>query len=275
MSSVNLVLAIPQGSVIATSLGLEGLAWHMSPGSGRHFRGRSIFVDLALDGARPSFEFLPEGNWRDAESDTASAIEAVSRGKRTKTALSNDGVNIVPIDAWRTCSLVKTGGQLLPLDSAQDLVHYASHACSEEMSPAEVAKAIGQPEPSRRTPRLYAILAPIEMLMMTNLTPAEYGWYATHRRGKLFRQLCFVELRRDQPQLAARNQFEDARTELSTNPRKKTKSITHENLLNGIPFQDWLGYEPAEEGGFYVGDRDRLRLYRFPEKLPTKWEKAD
>lgn len=275
MSSVNLVLAIPQGSVIATSLGLEGLAWHLSPGSGRHFRGRSIFVDLALDGARPAFEFLPEGKWRDATGDAASAIEAVSRGKRTKTALSNDGANIVPIDAWRTCSLVKTGGQLATLDPAQDFAGYASHDCSEEMSPADVARAIGQESPATRRPRLYAILAPIEMLMMTNLTPAEYGWYATHRRGKLFRQLCFAELRRDQPQLAARNQFEDARTELSTNPRKKTKSITHENLLNGVPFQDWLGYQRDGEGGLYVGDRNRLRLYRFPEKLPTKWEKAD
>lgn len=275
MSRVNLVLTIPQGSVIATSLGLEGLAWHLSPGSGRHFRGRSIFVDLALEGGRPGFGFLDEGQWRDATGDTAAALDAVSRGKRTKTALSNDAVSVVPIDAWTSCSLVKTGGQLATLDPVEELTRYGSHTCNEEMSPAEVAQAIGQPQPTARTPRLYAVLAPIELLMMTNLTPAEYGWYATHRRGKVFRQLCFVEVRNDQPQLAARNQFDEARAELSTNPRKKTKSIAHESLLNGIPFQEWVGYEREREGGLYVGDRDRLRVYRFPEKLPTKWEKAD
>jgi hypothetical protein len=275
MANVNLVLTIPQGSVIATSLGLEGLAWHLSPGSGRHFHGRAIFVDLALDAGRAGFEFLDEGDWRDAGGDTMAAIDAVLRGKRTKTALSNDAVNSVPIDAWQTCCLVKTGGQVATLERAVELTRYAGHDCHEEMSPAEVAEAIGQPEPRARTPRVYAVLAPIELLMITNLTPGEYGWYATHRRGKVFRQLCFTELRQDQPQLAARSQFDEARAELSSNPRKKTKSITREGLLNGVTFQDWVGYGRESDGGFYVGDRDRLRLYRFPEKLPAKWEKAD
>jgi hypothetical protein len=275
MATVNLVLTIPQGSVIATSLGLEGLAWHLSPGSGRHFRGRAIFVDLALDGERPGFHFLDEGGWRDAGADTAAAIDAVAHGKRTKTALSNDAVSSVPIGAWRSCSLVKTGGQLAALEPALEFARYAGHACHEEMSPAEVAAAIGQPEPPQRAPRLYAVLAPIELLMMTNLTPAEYGWYATHRRGKVFRQLCFTELQHDQPQLAARSQFDEARAELSANPRKKTKSITREGLLNGVTFQDWVGYGRNGDGGLYVGDRDRLGLYRFPERMPAKWEKAD
>jgi hypothetical protein len=275
MANVNLVLALPQGSVIATSLGLEGLAWHLSPGSGRHFHSRAIFVDLALEDGRAGFDFLDEGDWRDAHGDTTAAIEAASRGKRTKTALSNDAVNAVPIDAWRTCCLIKTGGQVATLDPSVELTHYAGHDCHEEMSPAEVAQAIGQPEPPTRTPRIYAVLAPIELLMITNLTPAEYGWYATHRRGKVFRQLCFTELRQDQPQLAARSQFEEARSELSTNPRKKTKSITREGLLNGVPFRDWVGYEREVAGGLYVGDRNRLRLCRFPEKLPAKWERAD
>jgi hypothetical protein len=274
MANVNLVLTIPQESVIATSLGVAGLAWHLSPGSGRHFRGRAIFVDLALEDGRPAFEFLDEGAWRDAGGDTRAAIEAVSRGKRTKTALSNDAVNTIPVDAWRTCWLVKTGGQVAMLEPATEFARYAGHDCHEEMSPADVAKAIGQAEPPTRKPRIYAVFAPVELLMITNLTPAEYGWYATHRRGKLFRQLCFTELRQDQPQLAARSQFDEARSELSTNPRKKTKSITGEGLLNGVTFQDWVGYE-HEAGGLFVGDRNRLRLYRFPEKLPAKWEKAD
>jgi hypothetical protein len=275
MEGLNLVLTIPQGAVMATRLGLEELAWHLSPGSGRHFRGRSIFVDLALEGKQPAFEFLAEGDWRDAKGDTVYAIDAVLGGKRTKTALSNDGMNIVPVEAWRSCALVKTGGAMAMLEPAAEVARYATHACDEAMSPAEIAAAIGQPEPARRTPRLYALLAPVELLVMTNLSPAEYGWYATHRRGKLLRQLAFAELRSDQKQLAAHSQFDDARTELSANPRKKTKSITREGLLNGVSFQDWVGYSREAEGGLYVGDRNRLNVYRFPEKLPSKWEQAD
>jgi len=274
MKGLNLVLTIPQGAVMATGLGLEELAWHLSPGSGRHFRGRSIFVDLALEGSRPAFEFLDEGNWRNAPADTTYAIDAVLGGKRTKTALSNDGVNIVPISAWRSCSLVKTGGQVATLEPADEVARYSVHECDEAMSPAEIAAAIGQPE-GQRAPRLLALLAPVELLVMTNLTPIEYGWYATHRRGKLLRQLVFAELRSDQTQLAARNQFDDARNELSGNPRKKTKSISRETLLNGVPFQEWVGYGREGEGGLYVGDRNHLTLHRFPEKLPAKWEKAD
>lgn len=275
MRSLNLVLTIPQGAVMATGLGLEELAWHLSPGSGRHFRGRSIFVDLALEGNRPAFDFLAEGDWRQPMSDTVYAIDAVLAGKRTKTALSNDGVNIVPLEAWRSCSLVKTGGQLLTLEPAEEVCRYKSHSCDEELTPDEVAAAIGQPAPARHTPRLYALLAPVELLVMCNLTPAEYAWYATHRRGKVLRQLVFVELGSDQTHLAARSQFDAARAELTENPRKKTKSITREGLLNGVPFQEWVGYNREAEGGLYAGDRDHLVVYRFPEKLPTKWEKAD
>lgn len=274
MANVNLVLILPQSSLIATSLGLEGLAWHKSPGSARHFRGRSIFVDLPVSEGKPAFVFLDEGGWRDAAADTEYALEAVSRGKRTKTALSNRAFSTVPLDAWRSCSLVKTEGQIATLDAPVDLTRYSTHVCNEEMSPAAVAAAIGQVEPPRRRPRLYAVFAPTELLMITNLTPAEYAWYSTHRRGKLFRQVCFTELRADQRQLAARNQFDEARAELAANPLKKTKSIAGEALLNRIPFQDWVGYEHEAEGGLYVADRDRLFVYRFPEKLPKKWAKA-
>jgi hypothetical protein len=48
MKQLNLVLTVPHGSVVATSLGVDGFAWHRSPGSGKHFRGRSVLVDLAL-----------------------------------------------------------------------------------------------------------------------------------------------------------------------------------------------------------------------------------
>ena len=60
MERLNLVLTIPHGSVIATSLGVDGLAHHLSPGSGRHFHGRAIFVDLALAEGAAAFSY-PRG----------------------------------------------------------------------------------------------------------------------------------------------------------------------------------------------------------------------
>ena len=76
MERLNLVLTIPHGSVIATNLGIDGLAHHLSPGSGRHFHGRGIFVDLALDGGKAAFSYLDEGGWRDTSADTAAVRTA-------------------------------------------------------------------------------------------------------------------------------------------------------------------------------------------------------
>jgi hypothetical protein len=274
MDSLNLVLTIPHGSLIATSMGLEGLAWHLSPGSGKHFRGRSIFVDLALDGSRPAFEFLDEGGWRDADGDTAAAIESAAGGKKTKTALSNNAFSAVPLDAYRSCSLVKTEGDFATLDPFVEIARFGNAECQPDLSPQQVAVAIGQPEPMKRSPRLYAIFAPIEFLMVSNLTPPEYAWYATHRPGKVFRQVAFAELRGDQTQLAAQSRFEESRRGLIENPSKKTKSIAVDGLLNQVSFRDWIGYHRDADGGLYFGDKSRLFLCRFPETLPQKWEKA-
>jgi hypothetical protein len=271
---MNLVLTLPHGSLIATNLGLEGLAWHLSPGSGKFFRGRSIFVDLAVKNDKPAFEFLDEGGWRDAAGDTISAIEQVRAGKRTRTALSNNAFSAVPLEAYGACSLAKTEGCVLPLDPLVEIARYSKEECQEDMTPADIAKAIGHPEPPSRTPRIYSIFAPIEFLMISTLTPAEYAWYATRRRGKVFRQVLFTELRTDPIQLAAHNRFEEARTELFKNPLKKTKSIAAMGIINQTHFHDWVGYDRKVEGGLYFANRSRLVAYRFPEQIPAKWDRA-
>lgn len=66
MDDIRLVLSIPQGITTATSLGIEGLAKHHSPGSGKHFKGRKLFVDLAVKDQQPDFKYLDDGGWRDA-----------------------------------------------------------------------------------------------------------------------------------------------------------------------------------------------------------------
>lgn len=275
MERLNLVLTIPHGSVIATGLGVEGLAHHLSPGSGRHFHGRGIFIDLALAGEGAAFSFLEEGGWRDTAGDTVRAIQEVRGGKRTKTALSSDAFTITPFEAYRKVYLVKTGGQALEMAAAADVARFEAAPCRESMAPGEVAKAIGAAEPARREPRLYAIFAPIELLVLSNLTPVEYAWYATHRPGKVFRQVCFSELRTDQPQLAASSRYENARKEIAANPKKKTKTIAVQDLLNAVEFEEWVGYGDATAGGLYFGDRTRLVRTAFPVEIPHPWEKAD
>lgn len=61
MADSLLVLSIPEGNITATSLGIEGFARHRSPGSGKHFKGRKLLVELAVREMRPDFAFLDEG----------------------------------------------------------------------------------------------------------------------------------------------------------------------------------------------------------------------
>lgn len=275
MNEPQLILAVPTGNVTATSLGIDGLAQRRSPGSGKHFRGRSILVDLAADGDKPCFDYLDEGGWRDAFGDTVAALAGVRAGSRTKTALSNSAFNCIPLTAYRSCHLVKTGGATMALGEATPLLSYSNHACDERMTPEQVAEAIGRPSPGLRAPRLYMVISPIQFIMLSNLTPEEYGWYTTHRPGKLFRQVMFTEIRDEQPHIAAQSRFINARNELREKVTKKTKTIVFEECLNRIPFQDWIGYRHEARGGLYVGDRNGLTLYPFPAAIPHSWDRVE
>ncbi len=275
MSQVNLVLTLPSGSLIATSLGIEGLARHLSPGSGKYFHSRSLFIDVAFAGTRAGFSFLNEGGWRDASGDTESAIKAVLSGKRTKTALSNNAFSAIPISGYQRCYLMKTGGQVLAMEPLEKVADLKGTDCQEGMTPAEIAQACGQPEPAQRTPRYYAILAPLTIMVLSNLTPAEYAWYATRRPGKICRQVCFTEIDTEQEQLAAHSRYEDAFRELRENPAKKTKTIASEDVINEVAFESWVGFEKGVSGGLYFGTKSELHVARFPSSIPYSWEKAE
>ena len=274
MPDIHLVLSIPHGAITATSLGIDGLAWHRSPGSGKHFKGRKLFIELAIKDGRPDFEYLDEGGWRDAEGDTIRALEAAAAGKRTKTALSNNAFSCTPIEAYRRVFLVKTGGEVMEMEPGGQLHEFRSHACREEMSPAEVATAAGSPDHDKRRRRMYLVVSPIQILLVSNLTPIEYAWYATHRPGKVFRQVVFTELHSEQSQLAAQSRFTDARLELEVAPDKKTKTIVSDDCMNEVPFHTWVGYRRRNEGGLYVADQAHIGLWRFPEEIPLAWERA-
>lgn len=275
MNEPQLILTLPHGNVTATSLGIEGLAKRRSPGSGKHFRGRSIMVEPACDGEKPLFAYLDEGGWRNPGAESVQALIGVKSGSSTKTALSNDAFNCVPISAYQRCHLVKTGGEALMLGAERQVAGFPCHDCHEKMSSDEIARVIGQPAPGSRVPRLYMVIAPVQFVMLSNLTPAEYAWYATHRPGKIFRQVMFAELGHEELHMAAQSRYVDARRELLENATKKTKSIVFEDCVNQIPFQHWVGYHGKAEGGLYVADRHQLLLYPFPSPIPHAWEKVE
>lgn len=276
---VQLIMSVPAGTVTATSLGVEGFAWHRSPGSGKYFKGRTVFGELALagpQGLEPAFQFMDEGGWRDARGDTVSALEKAAQGRRTKTALSNNAFSAVPVGAYQNLYLGKTGGEVLRLEPAGQIAQYSANVpVRDGMTPAEIAQAVGLPALEKRLPRLYLIFAPIEFLILTSLTPEEYVWYTTHRPGKIFRQVMFTELRADQHHLAASAVYNAAREELTLKSTKKTKTIATGDCFASIPYSAWLGYNPGERGGLYVGDATQALLWEFPAKITRSWDRAD
>lgn len=278
MSQRHLVLSLPQGTVTATSLGVDGLAWHRSPGTGPRFRDRKVLFDLVLDGGMAGFDYLDEGGWRDAAADTRSALEAVDRGKRTKTALSNNAFSCTPLHALRAAHVVKTGGEVLELQPSELAARFPAGArCDESMTPADIASEIGGRPPADREPRLYLVLCPVQLIILSNLSRVEYAWYATHCPGKIFRQVAFVELSVAHlalADLAARSLFDDARAELARTPAKKTKTIVTEDCINRVPFGAWRGYRGEDGGGLCVGDSAHALAWPFPVKIPSAWDRA-
>lgn len=273
-----LILALPQGSLTATSLDLAGFAEHRSPGAGRHFEGKAIYARVKSAEGKPGFTFADEGGWRDPVHDTTHALAATANDrKRTKTALSNGAFDIVPIDAIEALALAKTGGQILQLEGPQELVRFASHQYEwgRGLASDEVGKAAGSALPAARKPRLYLVLAPIELVVLSNLTPEEYGWYATHRPGKLFRQVMFTELEPTGRGLVADAIYEEAIGDLAQNPSKKTKTVFAGDALARVPFRSWVGYVGDQPGGLYVGDREKLVAWRLPAARPSAWERAE
>lgn len=276
MSNANLILSLPTGGIItATSLGVPGFAWHRSPGTSGKFHGHSVLVDLALRDGYPAFEFMDEGGWRDSRADARAALDAIRAGKRTKTALSNSAFNCTPLTAYEKVYLGKISGALLELSACERLTEFKSHACAEHLAPNEIATTAGLPAVEKRGPRFYLVISPVEMLVLSNLTPTEYAWYATHRTGKIFRQVLFAELGHHTHDLATRETFETALKELAESPAKKTKTLAMSDCFARVPFAGWKGYEHPADGGLYGGDRNGAYVWRFPNQIPHAFERAN
>lgn len=275
MSEINLVLDLPSAMITATSLGLAELAWHRSPGTSSKYHGRSIMVDLAVKDNAPDFEFLDDGGWRDANADAKYALSVVNEKKKTKTALSNNAFSVTPFSAFNSVNLCKSSGALMEMSPREDLATFTEHTKAGRLTPDEIAEAAGLPKQESRTPRLYLVIAPVELLILSNLTPEEYVYYSTHRPGKVFRQVVFTEIARHSDDLAARVMFELANKTLAENPDKKTKTISQVEGFRRMPFSGWKGYCQGVEGGLYGGDCNNAYFWSFPDKIPQDWERSN
>ena len=246
MGQTNLILGVPQGFVVATSLGIEGFARHRSPGSGKFFQGRAVYFDMEMKDGAAGFEYLDEGGWRNPTEDTRAALAALAKGGRTKTAVSNNALTCAPLDALKKAYLVKTGGHVMEMEAPLEIARFSSHVCNENWTPEQIASAAGLEPTKSRHSRLYMVLAPIEFVVFSNLTPEEYVWYATHRAGKIFRQVVFTELMPDPRQIVAERTFHEAEAELREST-KKTKTLYGGSALNKLSFQTWIGYDGTAE----------------------------
>lgn len=99
---------------------------------------------------------------------------------------------------------------------ATSLLAYSNHTCDERMS--------------------------ADLVIFSNLTPEENAWCATHRHGKIFRQMMFTKISSERPQIAIQSRCAEARRELEEKMAKKTKAIVFGDRLNQILFQDWIDY---------------------------------
>ena len=161
--------------------------------------------------------------------------------------------------------------EMLP---GEQIARFLGHGSAENLSSDQVAQIAQLPAIEKRPIHCYLVISPVEMLLLSNLTPAEYVWYATHRAGKLFRQVLFTELREHVHDLAARDVFESAMHELTEKPMKKTKTIMLGECFNRISYSGWKGYREDAVGGLYGGDREGAYLWRFPKEIPHAFERA-
>lgn len=159
-------------------------------------------------------------------------------------------------------SLVKTSAKALSLSGPEKVATFTNHVCDSDLSTDEVSKAAGLPVPAQRLPRLYLVLAPVEFLILSNLTPEEYLWYSTHRAGNMFRQVMFTEVlptsSRAWPKASTRAPCASWKTS-ARRPRPCCRATASTTCRSA---SGW-GYA-SQSGGLYVGDRNHAMLAALP-----------
>ncbi len=237
------LILYPNEALVASQLSPEAFAKHYSIGSPRHFMGKVIFAEVDVDYRDPD-------NYLRIDEYLA-RTEKPEGPKRTKFVKSYRVLENIEFSALRRLYLVTTDGATLGLDRSPEP---------------------GYDEEPRV--RVYQELAPLQLLVASNLDPHRFGCYITEETwSKGAPKIFFCQYDIDVESVVARNEtvgfgmgplpnvnpsnLPAALKELQEHPDKRTKTIS----LN--PNLDAMSYK-AIQPGFWFADAVSTVFYRMP-----------
>ena len=237
------LILYPNEALVASQLSPDAFAKHYSVGSPRHFMGKVIFAEVDVDYRDPADYLRIDEYLRQTEKPEGP--------KRTKFVKSYRVLEHIDFSALMRLYLVTTDGAALGLDKSDELIDYDD-------------------EPRVR---VYQELAPLQLLVASNLNPHRFGCYITEQswsKGapKIF--FCQYDIDVESvvqsggigygagplPNVNPTN-LPTALKELQENPGKRTKTIS----LN--PNLDAMSYK-AIQPGFWFADVRSTVFYRMP-----------
>ncbi len=238
------LILYPNEALVASQLSPEAFAKHYSIGSPRHFMGKVVFAEVDSSYRDPD-DYLRIGEY-------LKRTEKPEGPKRTKFVKSYRVLEHIDFSALRRLYLVTTDGAVLGLDKSEEPLGVDS-------------------EPRVR---VYQELAPLQLLVASNLDPYRFGCYITEETwSKGAPKIFFCQYDIDVEAVVAQNQvlgfgmgplpnvnpsnLPTALRELQQIPEKRTKTIS----LN--PNLDAMSYK-AIQPGFWFADAVSSVFYRMP-----------
>jgi len=237
------VILHPNEALVASQLEPPEFGKHYAVGSPRHFTGKVIFAEIDLGFRNPYFDI-------DALLADCENREDPSRPKRTKFISTYRVIEHVDLAAMRDLYLVTVDGKTVGIP------------------PQREYHKVHQPN----LVRIYQEVAPIELLVASNLAPRDFGRYITgefRRKGspKLFftqvtldiQQLLQAELLHSPLPNVHLGHLKEAVRELQANPEKRTKTISLESILGMLSYRDL-------RSGFWLAAGDEVVFYPLPSE---------
>ncbi len=237
------LILYPNEALVASQLSPEAFAKHYSVGSARHFMGKVVFAEVDVD-YRDPHDYLRIDEY-------LRRTEKPEGPKRTKFVKSYRVLEHIEFSALKRLYLVTTSGATLGLDRSEEPASYDGES----------------------RVRVYQELAPLQLLVASNLDPHDFGCYITEESwSKGAPKIFFCQYDIDVeavvdsgtigfnlgilPNVNPGN-LPAALRELQANPDKRTKTIS----LN--PNLDAMSYK-AIRPGFWFADTVSTVFYRMP-----------
>jgi hypothetical protein len=251
------LILYPNEALVASQLSPTDFGKHYAIGSPKHFSGKVIFVELQPDFRHDYFEidrYLAL---------TDSGVPGVP--KKTKFIKSYRVLEHIDLKAVLELHLVTVDGHVLTLEKSKDFSLFH--------------------QPKRI--RIYQEICPLQVLVASNLAPTQFAEYLTAQSvSKGAPKLFFTQFNIDVEDVLNRSKtgphsasplpninptnLNVALMELAGDPTKRTKTISLNEIFHLISFS-------KIKHGFWLGDREELLYYHFPdeheleEKYYTWW----